>query len=227
LIFLSIFATNAEQKTIQCKYRTLDWYPLGSVYYCSVSSDTSITEFLTEDVQVTGTHAAGKTNDDVLGFFCFESQIHFFPRGLHKIFKNLRVIGIRIAGLKLIKKENIEPFDKLIGLKLLGNEIEVLEQDLFSGNPNLEYLDLNLNQIKFIHSTVFENLKNLKTVELFGNTCISQGVYNDSSRMPALIQTVKDQCTSDVASYKLHKDNNPYELERQKVKKEQEAEADA
>jgi Leucine-rich repeat (LRR) protein len=196
----------------------------GSLYECKVSSDPTITEFLTEDVQVTGTHAAGKTNDDVLGFNCNPCEMNYFPRGLHKIFMNLRVIAISNAGLKAINKEDIASFGKLGDLRLGVNNIEVLEQDLFSGNPNLEHLDLAFNQIKFIHSTAFENLNNLKTLGLIGNTCIDQGVFNSTSRVLALIQKAKDQCTSDVASYKLHMDNNPYESERQKMKKEQEAE---
>jgi Leucine rich repeat len=228
LIFLSIFATNAEQITLQCEYETVNWnYPFESVYQCAVRSETTITEFLTEDVQVTGTHAAGKTNDDVQSFKCDDCGMHYFPRGLHKIFKNLLLIHIDVADLKVINKQDLEQFDKLQELWLPGNEIEVLEQDLFIGNPNLEHVFLSSNQIKFIHSTAFENLKNLKTLQLKRNTCINQGVLYNSSEVPALIQTAKDQCTSDVASYKRHMDNNPYELERQKMKKEQEAEAEA
>jgi glutaredoxin-related protein len=224
---LSIFAANAEQKTLQCEYGTDDWGFLGSVYRCEVSTNPAITEFLTEDVQVTGTHVAGKTNDDVQGFNCDKCGMEYFPRGLHKIFKNLCGIGISSAGLKVIFKEDLGSFDKLEALWLPSNKIEVLEQDLFSGNPNLEHLDLDDNQIKFIHSTAFENLNNLKTLWLLRNTCIDQSVANNPSGIPALIQTAKDQCTSDVASYKRHMDNNPYELERQKMKKEQEAEAKA
>jgi hypothetical protein len=138
LIFLSIFATNAEQKTLQCEYENDDWGYLGSLYECEVSTNTAITEFLTEDVQATGTHVAGKTNDDVQGFNCDECQMEYFPRGLHKTFKNLRGIYIFRAGLKAIFKEDLGSFDKLEVLSLYGNKIEVLEQDLFSGNPNLE-----------------------------------------------------------------------------------------
>jgi uncharacterized phage infection (PIP) family protein YhgE len=223
LIFLSIFAANAEQKTIQCEYGNDDWGSIGSVYACNVSSDPAITEFLTEDVQITGTHAAGKTNDDVQGFECYECQMEYFPRGLDKTFKNLRGIFIFRAGLKAIFKEDLEPFDKLKALWLHVNNIEVLEQDLFSGNPKLEYLNLDNNQIKFIHLTVFENLKNLKILWLYFNTCIVQDVANNPSGVLALIQTAKDQCTSDVALYKLHMDNNPYEQMRQRKKKKQEA----
>ncbi len=52
--------------------------------------------------------------------------------------------------------------------------LEHLTDELFINNEELEYIDFYYNNIKKIDSNFFENLKNLKEIDLRKNLCIDQ-----------------------------------------------------
>ena len=56
----------------------------------------------------------------------------------------------------------------------MSNQIEVIPSNLFSNNLNLELINLNNNQIKYIGSGVFDRLTKLIIVFLSGNICVDE-----------------------------------------------------
>ncbi|XP_070501475.1 leucine-rich repeat-containing protein egg-6-like [Chironomus tepperi] len=190
---------SSQSASFDCQYYSDDWgSPLGTVYYCSVKNSVAITSLDAAQVDsVTGKHQAGYNNDHVEVFQVYnKGQIHYFPRRLNKIFKNLKGISIRYTGLKEIHQSDLKHFPNLKYLYLSYNNLEILEKDLFEFNPNLEDIYLSSNKISHIDPNVFDKLSKLTNVSLNSNTCISMAAYNSSTAVQNIIKTAKNKCTT-------------------------------
>jgi Leucine rich repeat len=182
---------------------------IGPQYICQVplNSDPKITEYLTKDVNFDINHEIeSKTNDDVRGFQTIAvrfpyPKIHYFPRGLHKTFKNINTLEINRTGLKEVNREDIEPFPELLYVRFAGNQIEVLEEGLFASNKKLQQLYLYNNPIKFIHPSVLDNLNSLTSLSLQTTSCIDDYSYNDADKVKKIVNLAKDQCTKNTVFY--------------------------
>ncbi|KAG5680407.1 hypothetical protein PVAND_009916 [Polypedilum vanderplanki] len=94
---------------------------------------------------------SGKSDDDVNFFYLTGANLNFFPRNLENVFKNLELIYIYDSKLIEITSEDLKPFPKLKYFRLYGNPIEVIREDLFTHNPELEVLYLENNEINHIY----------------------------------------------------------------------------
>jgi len=79
----------------------------------------------------------------VLGFIAKYQTIQFFPKGLDKYFKNIKLIIIKSCQLKEIHQSDLKVFGDLVAFGLYDNEIEVIEAGLFDFNLNLEQIPNN------------------------------------------------------------------------------------
>ena len=114
------------------------WPVVGNIYYCFVDNNPNIlTQESAQIREIRGSHGSSKTNDDVLGFYAVSKTIQYFPQGLEKFFKNLKVIFIGSCQLKEIHQADLKPFANLVIFYLNGNPIEVIEEGFFDFNPNL------------------------------------------------------------------------------------------
>lgn len=125
---------------------------------------------------VNGAEFTGEVDDSVEGYRSEDKKSQYFPRGLQNFFiaDNFKFIAIWSAGLKELHQEDLAPFVNLKVFSLYGNEIEVLEKDLFKKNPKIEYLGLGQNKIKSVEGKVFRTLKNLNALHFDGNACASR-----------------------------------------------------
>ncbi|KAG5667766.1 hypothetical protein PVAND_015736 [Polypedilum vanderplanki] len=113
-----------------------------------------------------------KTDDDVK-FFDIENvdNLKYFPRNLGNVFKNLELIFILRSNLIEITSEDLKPFPKLKFLRLHGNSIEIIREDLFIHNPELEAFSLDDNKIIHIDPKTLSHLNKLRSVGLSDNIC--------------------------------------------------------
>jgi Leucine-rich repeat (LRR) protein len=191
------FFGSSQSVSFQCRYETVVWDTLGSIYWSSVHNKLNITSLDAAQINdISGTHEAGKNNDNVEGLWVIYNQIHYFPRGLNKFFKNLKAIRIYYSGLKAIHQSDLKDFPKLVYLSLDSNNLEILEENLFEFNPNLEEISLHFNQISHIDSKVFEKLTKLTTLWLSLNTCIDMFASNNATAVRKIIKTAQSQCTN-------------------------------
>ncbi|XP_070504107.1 adhesin Ata autotransporter-like [Chironomus tepperi] len=199
LLCMTLALPGSSQSTsFDCQYVSARWGSLGTIYRCDVQNSVRITSTDTAQIDaVTGTHLAGYNNDNVEGIQVHsKGQIHFFPRGLNKIFKNLKAIFIYTTGLKEVHQSDLKDFPNLKHLSLTKNSLEILEKDLFEFNPNLENIYLNSNKISHIDPNVFDKLTNLKTLYLSSNACIDMTAENNPTSVQNIIKTAKNQCTN-------------------------------
>jgi hypothetical protein len=84
----------------------------------------------------------------------------------------------------------------LKNLDLSNNDIEYFEEDLFLYNSELLVIWMSNNKISKIHSKVFDNLKNLNTLQLESNSCVNVKAYQSRSAVLSLVEKVNLQCGS-------------------------------
>ncbi|XP_070505224.1 paramyosin-like [Chironomus tepperi] len=210
LLLLCMTFGTSQAVSFDCQYISGSWSGLGTAYYCSVQNSVSITSPDAAQVDsVTGTHLAGHNNDNVEGFSVYnKGQVHYFPRGLDKIFKNLIGIQIAYAGLKEIHQSDLKDLPKLRNLFLYGSSLEILEANLFKFNPNLDYIYLKSNKISHIDPNVFDKLTKLKDMNLDANTCISMSASDSQTAVQNIIKTASTRCINSDYSNLEHKVRN-------------------
>jgi len=174
---------SSQSASFQCNYSTGSWGPLKAIYYCSVQNVVSISSVDAAQIDdISGTHKAGYNNDNVEYINVYDKgQIHHFPKGINKFFKNLKGICIGRNGLKEVHHSYY-------------NQLEILEENLFEFNPNLEEIHLNSNKISHINPNVLDKLTKLKTLHLDSNTCINMIASNNPTEFQKIIKAAKDQC---------------------------------
>lgn len=128
-----------------------------------------------------GTHLAGKTNEDVEHLQLCHVRIKMFPLGIGKIFPNLKRLWINYAEIDKICREDFKGLENVTTLTLIGNKIVQLDEDLFHDLPNLIVLNLSNNFIRKIHPKTFDQLKKLDTLCLCNNLNIHSW-WTDLSR---------------------------------------------
>jgi len=186
-----------QSVSFQCIYYNADWGTLGKIYFCNVQNTLNITSLDAAQVDnITGTHLSGYNNDNVEAISITQGQINYFPRGLNKIFKNLKGISIVSTGFKEIHQSDLKDFPKLMNLYLYSRNIEILEENLFEFNPNLELVHLNTNKITHIDPKVFDKLTKLKYLYLQLNTCINMSAINSPTDLQSIIKTAQANCTN-------------------------------
>lgn len=139
-----------------------------------------------------GMEKRNQTNDDVEILIASSLNIHFFPRGLEKVFKNLIKVWLPNNEIKEIHKEDLKPLPKLEYLDLKYNKIEAIEDGLFDYNPKLRIINLKGNKISRIAENVFSNLTGLLYLDLSENSCIDTDPYE--TKVLEIIKQIKTRC---------------------------------
>lgn len=100
------------------------------------------------------------------------------------------------SDLTTISKYDLQPFgDQLRILFLQGNKLEAIESDLFEFTPNIVYLDLSYNPIKFIGIGALSNLKHLSKLSFTKNLCYSGQIFDNHPKLANLISSIESNCT--------------------------------
>jgi Leucine-rich repeat (LRR) protein len=104
---------------------------------------------------------------------------------------------VKLLKLSNNKLENVlenlfESLPQLITIDLQNNNIRELPANVFKNNTKLNNILLGGNKIKFMSPETFEILRDLKTVDLEENDCVS-GVYGPSA-LKALKIDIERNC---------------------------------
>lgn len=187
----------AMSVNIECEFKTGNYFfTLHQVYTCAIRS---VNNYEDEFVTITGNHVNNKTNDDVIGIYGSNfGSLQTFPKGLEKVFKNLKAIYTTVGGqLRELHQEDLKPFPNLVEFLIDGNQIEIIEEGLFDFNPHLEAISFYYNKIFHVNYNVFDNLSRLSNLWMNGCQCYSDVSRNRESTL-ALIQRLKVACQNPV-----------------------------
>jgi len=135
----------------------------------------------------------------VLGFIAKYRTIQFFPKGLDKFLKNIKLIIIQSCQLKEIHQSDLKVFGDLVAFGLYDNEIDVIEEGLFDFNPNLEHIVFEESKIIHIDSNVFDHLDELSYFWFDEVPCIDQDnirIFDSIEEVEKAITIVKSKCSN-------------------------------
>lgn len=98
--------------------------------------------------------------------------------------------------LKEVSSEDLRPFPKLKRFFIPGNEVEVLEGDLFINNPLLEYVAVQENKIMHVDHSTFKILKNLQWLQYENNPCYSGTTFGGHEAVMELSKNITSECNN-------------------------------
>lgn len=196
IIFVSIQLSIASSSAnISCIYDLNYYDETGLVYKCTIDSNLIINSKDNATINaVSQNHHRRTDNADVTGLAVNNKNIKFFPIGLEKIFKNLKLIYAKNNFIQEIDQSDLKYFSDLMELNFHNNQIKILEAGLFEFNPKLVFISFTSNQIVFIQLEVFDGLSSLEYLYLNSNNCTDEGAYLSHSEVLNVIERVKNDC---------------------------------
>ncbi|KAG5680454.1 hypothetical protein PVAND_009962 [Polypedilum vanderplanki] len=224
LICCFLTFTVGNSVTIKCNYyMSGNWPTYRRGYQCDVQNKEVFTGERVTIENVEGNHENGKSDDDVKFFFIDSAYLKYFPRNLENVFKNLELIFIQYSKLIEITSEDLKPFPKLKNFKLYENPIEVIREDLFIHNIELEVLDLYKNEINHIYPKALSHLNKLRAIDLRGNVCeFDKNQATTRSEVLEIIKKIEQgQCLSPKYTTTTTTEN-PLILENKQLKQQNE-----
>lgn len=160
---------------IECFFNTRYWTHANFIYTCEAKITQN--ENLTTIDVISGNHAQGKTNADVVGIIFQNQSLTHFPQNLAMFFPELVGFISVSSSLTKIEAGDLEPFPELMFLRLWGNQIVTLDRDLFQFSPNLRFIDFKLNLLEHVGTDLLGNLPRLQEADFRLNPCVD--VYVD------------------------------------------------
>ncbi|CAG9811942.1 unnamed protein product [Chironomus riparius] len=143
-------------------------------YECKVTTELLITAPGT----TIGSCLTSSNHSKFNGIKIYSKIVNFLPFGLSKCFNNLTSLTVEDSKLMEIKQQNLKEFLDLNYLSMAGNQLKIIENNLFDFNLKLIFINLSDNLIKVIDTSAFAVLKELQFLNLLNNTCINASITN-------------------------------------------------
>ena len=139
-----------------------------------------------------GKHEASKTSTDVTAVHAYLRTVNFIP-DFTPVTKNLKGLSFVQCRMIMLRKQDLQPYDKLEYLWLNENYLKHLDGDVFIYNPNIKVVNLQGNKLTKINSNIFNNLISLEIVILNKNECLKNVT---ESQLPVIdwIDKINEYC---------------------------------
>lgn len=173
VILLSLGLSNAI--FLECDYGNRSVGTIGSIYTCLARFHPSPGEKNVTDVS--HNHLDGRGDADVQALI-FNDDISFTPFNIHQFFPNLVAIDINGRNTSELEKESLKGLQSLRFLSFSRNKLAIIESDLFSENPLIEWIYFEGNPIRHVAFNVFDHLERLRTLYMSDTTCIDEVATN-------------------------------------------------
>lgn len=178
----------------KCIIRTDNWEHIGEHYKCSVPGINSTTENdIAKELTVDYGKFTNVTYDDIKVVDIYLKFCFYVPLGINAYFKNIEGLSISKSRLREIKKNDFEEMPKLKFLKVFGNEIETLDDDVFDFTPSIKWLSIWDNKIQKIGQATFDRTPLVERISLTWNKCINES-SEDRNMTVRLIAKLKVRC---------------------------------
>ncbi|KAL7011215.1 hypothetical protein ACKWTF_014161 [Chironomus riparius] len=178
---------NRNYSKILCKSHSLQSDSISTKSYCSVDSTLIIHQ------ENTAIFISNSNSHQFEAFLADKSEIFYFPHNIEESMSKIKEIKIVNSKMRKITQNDLKSLINLEYLDLNGNDIKVLPENLFQFNTNLRKISFNNNKIFFVFPTAFDNINNLITFGFFNNKCYSDD-GSASTLAQSNIKTIKLHC---------------------------------
>lgn len=141
----------------------------------------------------------GQSSNELANSFYLQSppNLIFFPQNLENIFPNLIGISISSSQLTEVTQNDLKVFSQLKYLWLPHNQIKYLRGDVFAYNTKLEVVVMYSNLIAHIDPTMFNNLSELRVLNLAKNECKSLTLTDTRLAVETQVKKIQNkECTT-------------------------------
>lgn len=145
-------------------------------------------------IEVSGNHVSNHNNSEVLQVSIRDKNVKFVPRHIGAFFSNIESFDMYNSGVETVSKVDFAGLPHLKQLHFNDNRIKLLENDLFSGSPNMLWISFINNPVTNVGHNVFENLADLASLRFDGVTCHNAGADNNQVASKALIDKIFANC---------------------------------
>lgn len=195
LLHLPLLIQLTSSVTIVCSTKRYTMWLSEKYRKCTVRNTISVSHrnISVHQVKISDEDDFDVKYVDIIAIMLQTADVSYMPVGLDEYFPDLDFLEVSSCGLREIKQHNLKGFPKLKNLFMSGNVIEYLEKDLFKYNLLLEMINFSQNLIKSIDANLFDELKELKLLNLVMNACISgESVTTD---IKYVILKVREKCS--------------------------------
>ncbi|CRK91377.1 CLUMA_CG005050, isoform A [Clunio marinus] len=196
IISFSIFILIAIQLSngydFTCEWYPAKWRALGELKNCygrqiSILNPKTIIESVNGDKD--------STYDDIEGFWIENEVVNYVPEKVTTFLPNIKAFGIDNCGLKIITKDDLKPFTKLIRFEVHRNELQYLESDLFTYNKELKFVTVFDNNLMVVGDAILKPLPELTQTQ-FEIRCL-QRLCISRSCVVGMQKQIHDHCQSE------------------------------
>ncbi|CRK99841.1 CLUMA_CG013144, isoform A [Clunio marinus] len=137
--------------------------------------------YIDEAIHEKGRKLSGRIDLQTTSFYINKNKtVKYLPENASAVFPNLERYQAKRCSILEVHYSNFIGLPKLQMLDLSGNQIEILQDDVFKDLTSLELLQLSYNKIENINERNFNGLGNLELLELGHNQL--QILNNDTFR---------------------------------------------
>lgn len=155
--------------------------PQTNTYDC-VSTNTTVKTSGAGYNGIFGSHVSNKSNFDVNGLRITSQMCRFVPRDLGDLIPSLKKLEISYSGLLAIDYFDTYKMPNLQYLNLKGNRLVEISALVFRKTPELIFIDVSDNFIKFVAPTALDDLIGLKYIDFGNNLCVENSHPTDNIR---------------------------------------------
>lgn len=159
LVLLAGGLTVDAQSTLNCQF-----FDDGAYGYTCLINRQNLSLF--NNVTITGAHASGRNNSQVIFLEIATSSIALIVNQLFITFPNARVMYILNSGLNDIRSNDFIGATNMRNIDIQGNNVTTISASAFRNLPNLEILTLRDNNIMRLAGNAFEGLGRLMFLSL-------------------------------------------------------------
>ena len=103
------------------------------------------------------------------GLYIKDQTVHYLPKGIDKLFPNLKGLIVWSSHLKSLTQNDLKPMRQLVHVDFMNNDLESLDRNLFDFNLELTFVGFADNKLKKVGMFVLAKLKKLKSDNFSGN----------------------------------------------------------
>lgn len=177
-LFIVFGVSQGFMVNLSCLLYNQEWEHVGKLFTC-LNEDIHVDHPDTEIDQVLDSFGNDISDEcEIEGIEIKKTIVKVIPKGIKKLCPQLKAISFHNTGIVSVKPDDMKQFGSdLEYISLSANKIIALDANIFTDNVNLKFINLRSNNLRFIESQFFENIRKLselKAVNLIDCTCINR-----------------------------------------------------
>jgi len=160
---------------LNCTFEDFTFNTGENFYQCIIKDQEALNE---EKYEISGQHLPKKYDPDVTFVEFRDCNCPDLPRGLTKIFPNLKVLSICNSKMKGFNRDDLAEYKNLQKFICDKNDVDLLPGDLFEGFENLDYIKFTNNKLGVIEPSLLNGLDKLEYINFKSNPGIHKFAAN-------------------------------------------------